>query len=295
MKIIPRNKQLRGVLLGCAALSAVMAGPMLVDATAQALPTAGTCLSGGVCLTGAQAAATTTETTTVPVTTTQITTLTVPFTTTETNTITNTSTETITSTVPAATTTVTQPVTTTVTVTSKPTYPGYPGRYTTTTTDGRDVRRDLTTTSSTTTGSTTSTSSSTTGPACGTPGTTSSPGSGEVEICGPTYGHVAVYAATPGLYNSIDDTTSSYYVSAGLFAPQFRFGFLDGCYYVPDPSSVADPGQTVTTGGTLTNAVAFGLYSRDVSHPIRVPRFDCGGNPPTGAGQPGAGQPGLRR
>jgi hypothetical protein len=305
MKIIPRNKHLRGVLLGCAALSAVMAGPILVDTSAQALPQAAACTAGGVCLTSNEANAapvTATETTTVPVTTTELTTLSVPFTTTETNTITTSLTKTTTVTVPATTVTTTQPgTTTTVTVTGFPTFTRTGVFPFTATTADPAVRPDQfrTTrdfTSSATTGSTT-TGSAPTGLSCGTPGTTTSLGSGEVETCGPTSGHVAVFATTPGLDNSIDDTTSSYYVSIGLFAPQFRFGFPDGCYYVPDPSSVASPGQTVTsTDGILANAVAFGLHSRDVSEPIQVPRSDCGGSGPvTGAGHHGPGGPGPRR
>jgi hypothetical protein len=297
MKIIPRNKQLRGVLLGCAALSAVMAGPILVDASAQALPPAAACTSGGVCLTSNQANATATSTTTETLTNTAP-----PITVTETGapvTVTETgapvtSTATVTSTVTTGST-----ATTTVTTTV------YPRSFA-----GADVRPDVTTssplttstgttstgTTSTGTTSTGTTSSAPTGSACGTPGTTSSLGGGEVETCGPSFGHLAVFATQPGLYNSIDNTTS-YYVSVGIFAPQFRFGIPDGCYYVPDPSSVAGPGQTVTsTDGILANAVAFGRYSHDVSRPIRVPGFDCaGGIPPTGAGQPGTGQPGLKQ
>jgi hypothetical protein len=279
MKIVPRNKQLRGLLLGGAALSAVMAGPILVDATAQALPTAGTCLSGGVCLTSSQPTATATSTTTQTLT--QFQTTTVPTTTTVTQTAPPvTSTATVTRTVTSGPTT-----TTTVTTTVFPSR-GF---------GGPAVRADATTTSLATTSSQT-TGSATTGSACGTPGTTTSLGNGEVETCGPNFGHVAVYATTPGVYNKIFDNTSSYYVSAGIFAPQFRWGFLDGCYYVPDSSSVASPGQTVTaTDGVLTNAVAFGLHSYDVSGPIPVPRSDCGGSRPLTGPQPGPGQPGVRR
>jgi hypothetical protein len=285
MKIIPRNKQLRGVLLGCAALSAVMAGPILVDSNAQALPQAAACTSGGVCLTSSEANATATSTTTETLTGT------VPPTATVTETgAPVTSTATVTQTVTTGSTS-----TTTVTVTSTPTF----SRTTFTPfTNAGDpaVRADLVTTGSSTTGSST-TGSSITGSACGMPGTTTSLGGGEVETCGPSFGHVAVFATQPGLYNTIDNTTSSYYVSVGIFAPQFRFGYPDGCYYVPDPSSVAGPGQTVTSSdGVLTNAVAFGLYSQEVSHPIQVPRFDCGaGNAATGAGQQGSGQPGLKQ
>jgi hypothetical protein len=288
MKFIPRNKQLRGVLLGCAALSAVMAGPMILDAGAQAITTA-TCTAGGVCLTSSQ---------TSPVTTTETTTLSIPFTTTQTNTTTETLTQTTTApattvtetttapaktitetqTAPPVTSTVTDTVTTgttsTVTTTVYPTYSIHGGGFGT-----PEVREGV---AATTTGTVTTTGSesTTSGSACGTPGTTTSLGNGEVETCGPNYGHIAVFATTPGVYNKIFDNTTSYYVSAGIFAPQFRFGFPDGCYYVPDPSSVADPGQTVTTSGTLTNAVAFGLHSHDVSNPIRVPGSDCGGNNP---------------
>jgi hypothetical protein len=193
----------------------------------------------------------------VPTTVTEITTETVPTTITNTTTVpvTNTVTNTVTHTVTSGTTE-TETVTTTV-------YP-YRGD------NGPNVRArgDMTT-------STTSTSTTTGDSACGTPGTTTSLGNGEVETCGPNYGHVAVFATTPGLYNKIFDN-SSYYVSAGIFAPQFRYGHLAGCYYVPDKSSVTAPGATMNTDGTLTDAVAFGLHSYDVSYPRWVPSDDCG-------------------
>jgi hypothetical protein len=273
MKIIPRNKQLRGVLLGCAALSAVMAGPMILDAGAQALPTA-TCTEGGVCLTSSQ---------TAPVTATATTTVSIPFTTTQTSTTTKTLTQTTTAPPTTTTVTTTAPPTTTVTETAPPTTSTVTDTVTTTVYPTRgfgtpEVRAGV---AQTTSGiETTSETGTTSGSSCGTPGTTTSLGNGEVETCGPNSGHIAVFATTPGVYNKIFDNTTSYYVSAGIFAPQYRFGFLDGCYYVPDPSSVADPGQTVTTSGTLTNAVAFGLHSHDVSNPIRVPGSACGGHNP---------------
>src|ERR1700733_4547014 len=110
MTFIPRNKQVRAILGGCAALSAVMIGPILIDASAQATPQS-SCLSGGACLTSAgnttvTVPVTTTETTTVPVTTTKTTT--VPVTTTTTTTVpvttTKTTTESVTTTVPVTTT-----------------------------------------------------------------------------------------------------------------------------------------------------------------------------------------------
>jgi hypothetical protein len=263
---------------------------MILDAGAQALPTP-TCTEGGVCLTSSQ---------TTPVTTTETTTLSIPFTTTQTSTATKTVTQTTTApsttvtapattvtetqTAPPTTSTVTDTITTgsvsttTVTTTVFPT--GFPTRTGGFATTGMRGNADAITTTTPATITTSSETTTTSGSACGTPGTTTSLGNGEVETCGPNYGHVAVFATTPGVYNKIFDNTTSYYVSAGIFAPQFRFGFLDGCYYVPDPSSVAGPGQTVTTSGTLTNAVAFGLHSRDVSNPIRVPGSECGGNNP---------------
>ncbi len=80
----------------------------------------------------------------------------------------------------------------------------------------------------------------------------------------------------PGLYTTIFNNDGTYYVSAGVFAPQYRFGFPVGCYYVPDRSSVTAPGHTTTvTAGVLANAVAFGRRASDVSYPIPVPRQDC--------------------
>jgi hypothetical protein len=295
MKIIPGNKQLRAVLIGCAALSAVMAGPMILDAGAQALPQAATCTAGGVCLTSSQTGGTPvtiTVTTTVPTTTTE--------TSTTTDTLTHTTTvpattTTVTVTAPPVTSTVTDTVTTGTTSTVTVTRTGFPTTFSTTRFGGPDVHAGvaattttppLTTTTppvTTTTPPVTTTTppvTTTTSGSCGTPGTTTSLGDGEVETCGPTSGHIAIFATTPGVYVKIFDNTTSYDVSAGIFAPQFRFGFLDGCYYVPDQSSVASPGQTVTTNGTLTDAVAFGLHTYDVSNPIRVPRSDCGGNNP---------------
>jgi hypothetical protein len=266
---------------------------MILDAGAQALPTA-TCTEGGVCLTSSQ---------TAPVTATTTTTVSIPFTTTQTSTTTKTLTQTttapattttVTETAPATTTTVTETApatTTTVTKTAPPTTSTVTDTVTTGTTSTvtttvfptrsfgtPEVRAGV---AQTTSGiETTSETGTTSGSSCGTPGTTTSLGNGEVETCGPNSGHIAVFATTPGVYNKIFDNTTSYYVSAGIFAPQYRFGFLDGCYYVPDRSSVADPGQTVTTSGTLTNAVAFGLHSHDVSNPIRVPGSACGGHNP---------------
>ncbi len=280
MTMIPQNKQLRGILGGCAALAAVMAGPILVDASAQAAPQA-SCISGGVCLTSTgnstiTVPVTTTETTTVPFTTTETTsvpfttTVTAPVTTTETTTqpvtTTETTTQPVTTTVPVTTTeTTTQPVTTTTTTTTFTTT-------TTTTTNEADVvggvrhgaRTDGPDTTSTSTGQ------------CIPPGRTTSLAANQVETCGPSHGHVAVYATAPGLYTTIFDNDNAYYVSAGIFAPQFRFGILVGCYYVPDNSSVTAPGQTSTvTTGVLANAVAFGLRGSEVSRPILVPREAC--------------------
>jgi hypothetical protein len=323
MTFIPRNKQLRAILGGGAALSAVMVGPILVDASAQATPQS-SCLSGGACLTAAgnttvtvpvtttettTVPTTTTTTTTVPVTTTKTTTVpvttttttTVPVTTTKTTTVpvttTATTTESVTTTVPVtttktatATTTVTMPVTTTKTntvtttrtvsrrrpVTVTTTVTVTTGNNSTTTTmaagDRPAVRggRDWTATTST------KTTGTTTASGCTPPGQTMNLGSGQIETCGPKTAQVKVYATTPGLYTKIFDNTSKYYVSVGIFAPQYKKGSLTGCYYVPSNASVTSPGQTTTVAsGVLADAVAFGATSSDVSSPRRVQTSDC--------------------
>jgi hypothetical protein len=291
MTIIPRNKQLRAILGGCAALSAVMAGPMLVDASAQAQPQS-SCLPGGVCLTSTAGTVTTTETTTVPTTVT--TTTSIPFTTTVPVTVTvpTTTTTTATTTVPTTTTTTTtMPVTTTSTktstITSTVTMP-----VTTTSTLTQTITSPSTTTETVTTTITTrrtrkwygpdvragADTASTTSATCMPPGSTMSIGTNQVETCSPGTGQVAVYATTPGVYSSIFDNDATYYVSAGIFAPQYAFGRIVGCYYVPDTASVTAPGQTTdVTAGVLTDAVAFGLHSGEISRPRRVPSSDCGG------------------
>jgi hypothetical protein len=261
-----------------------MVGPILVDASAQATPQS-SCVSGGVCLTPVANTTvtipvTTTRTVTTPVTTTTtvLGTTTVPVTTTQTTTVPVTTRETIT--VPVTTTdTTTVPVTTTVGVTTTTTVTA-PVTTTTTTT------APVTTTTTTTTTSVIpaaivnnrrgrSTSTTTTGQ-CTPPGQTSRLAGGQVETCGPDSGRVAVYATAPGLYTTIFDNDSTDYVSAGIFAPQYRNGHLTGCYYVPDRSSVTAPGQTSNVGaGVLADAVAFGPRSWNVSGPLRVPRSDC--------------------
>jgi hypothetical protein len=310
MTIIPRNKQLRGLLVGGAAVSAVMLGPILVDTTAQAVPQQ-SCVSGGVCLTpvatSVSVVGTTTETVTVkglgttvtePGTTitapgTTITapgtTITAPGTTitepgttvTQTRfvTATNTATATVTATAPGTTVTATAPGTTvtatapgtTVTVTStvsagpntttNTNYTGYTGY-----TGGRGIipaavrgRPDTVT-----------------GSACGLAGSTES-SDGEVETCGPTSGNEAWYATTPGEYNSIFNDDGSYYVSVGLFAPQYSRGQIVGCYYVPDASTVTAPGATTNDAGIIVDAVAFGSNRGDVSYPAPVVLSYCGG------------------
>jgi hypothetical protein len=283
---IPRNKRLRAILGGCAALSAVMVGPIIVDASAQATPQS-SCVSGGVCLTSAASTTvtvpvTTTETTTVPVTTTKTvpvtTTTTVPVTTTKTVpvTTTKTTTQTATVTVPVTTTTTattTKNFTTTRTVfrrttTVTTTVPGS-GTGTTTTTllGGPNARRGADWRATTSTG---------TSGQCTPPGQTSSIGSGQIETCGPMTGRVKVYPTAAGLYTTIFDNDSTYYVSIGIFAPQYRHGSLSGCYYAPDASSVTSPGRTTTVAnGVLADAVAFGLNSSDVSSPRAVSISDC--------------------
>ncbi len=293
MTILPRNKQLRGLLVGGAAVSAVMAGPILVDTTAQAQPQA-SCAEGGVCLTPVTstvpATTTVTKTTTVPVTSTYTTT--VPVTTTTTVPVTSTTTVTKTTTVPVTSTyTTTVPVTSTQTQTQTTTV-------TSTATTGPTVTVTVTTTRSTSSYTNTYTNTltgtytgteyavpadrrgrpalpTTTESPCGTPGSTQTLTDGQVETCAPNFGRVAVYATAPGLYNKIYEYDSSYYASVGLFAPQYSRGALIGCYYVPSPSSVTPPGATVSTAGTLGDAVAFGLDSQDVSYPVAVPRGDC--------------------
>jgi hypothetical protein len=262
-----------------------MVGPILVDASAQATPQS-SCVSGGVCLTPVANTTvtipvTTTRTVTTPVTTTTtvLGTTTVPVTTTQTTTVPVTTRETIT--VPVTTTDTTRvPVTTTVGVTTTTTVTA-PVTTTTTTTTA-----PVTTTTTTTTTSVIpaaivnnrrgrSTSTTTTGQ-CTPPGQTSRLAGGQVETCGPDSGRVAVYATAPGLYTTIFDNDSTDYVSAGIFAPQYRNGHLTGCYYVPDRSSVTAPGQTSNVGaGVLADAVAFGPRSWNVSGPLLVPRSDC--------------------
>jgi hypothetical protein len=157
-------------------------------------------------------------------------------------------------------------VTTTVTVTT--------GNNTTTTTMAAGNRPavrggDWTTA----TGATTTTK---TASGCTPPGQTMNLGSGQIETCGPKTAQVKVYATTPGLYTKIFDNTSTYYVSVGIFAPQYKKGSLAGCYYVPNASSVTSPGHTTTvTSGVLADAVAFGVTSSDVSSPRRVQTSDC--------------------
>jgi hypothetical protein len=270
MKIVPRNKQLRAIMGGCVALSAVMVGPILVDASAQATPQT-MCLPGGACLTSAG-----TTTVTMPVTTTTTTTApgvttTVPVTTTQTVTRTNTRT---------TTRTVTQTVTSTTTLTAT---------VTVTTTDFSTTAVPTTTTTTTTVsaapgvrpnthGKPATTTVTTTGTAqCEPPGQTTSLGNGEVETCGPARGEIAVYPTTPGLYSTIFANDGNYYVSVGIFAPQFRFGHLFACYYVPNKDSVTDPGQTSSPeNGVIANAVAFGKHRSDVSRPVPVSRNLCG-------------------
>jgi hypothetical protein len=260
MTIFPRNKQIRAILGGCAALSAVMVGPILVDASAQATPQT-LCVPGGVCLTSAG-----TTTVTVPVTTTTTTTapgvtttVTVPVTTTQTVTRTNTLTTTHTTTVTLTTTDVsTTTVPTTTTTTTTTTLTADPG-----------VRPNA--------GAKPATVTTTATLQCAPPGHTASLGNGEVETCGPSRGDIAVYPTTPGLYSTIFANDGSYYVSAGIFAPQFQFGHLIGCYYVPSKDSVTDPGQTSNPeNGVLADAVAFGKHLSDVSRAVPVSRNLCG-------------------
>jgi hypothetical protein len=156
-------------------------------------------------------------------------------------------------------------VTTTVTVTT--------GNNTTTTTMAAGNRpavrggRDWTKTAAATT---------TSASGCTPPGQTTNLGSGQVETCGPKTTQVKVYATTPGLYTKIFDNTSTYYVSVGIFAPQYKKGSLTGCYYVPNASSVTSPGHTTAVAtGVLADAVAFGITSSDVSSPRRVQTSDC--------------------
>lgn len=272
MTILPRNKQVRAILGGCVALSAVMVGPILVDASAQATPQA-LCVPGGVCLTSAG-----TTTVTVPVTTTTTTTapgvtttVTVPVTTTQTVTRTNTLTTTRTVTrTDTLTTTHTTTVTLTTTDVSTTTVPTTTTTTTTTTvTAAPGVRPNAGTKPATVT--TTATLQ------CAPPGHTTSLGNGEVETCGPGRGEIAVYPTTPGLYSTIFANDGSYYVSAGIFAPQFQFGHLIGCYYVPSKDSVTDPGQTSNPeNGVLADAVAFGKRLSDVSRAVPVSRNLCG-------------------
>jgi hypothetical protein len=275
MTLLPRDKRLRGILGGCAALAAVMAGPVLVDASAQAMPQS-SCISGGVCLTPVS-----NTTVTVPVTTT--TTVTSPVTTTQTSIITATTTKLSTTTVPVTdteTTTVEVPVTDTETTT-------VPVTMTTTTTTAPVT---TTTTTTTTTALTTIagvvrvrpetvSTKTTTSAQCTPPGHTASIGNGQVETCGPGSGpgrFIAVYGTAPGLYTKIFDNDSADYVSVGLFAPQYRNGHLFGCYYVPDSPSVTAPGQTSNVAnGVLADATAFGPHSWSVSVARQVPRFDC--------------------
>jgi hypothetical protein len=319
MTLIPRNKQLRGLLIGGAALSAIMAGPILVDATAQAQSLA-SCAAGGVCLTPTNPAGgfTTTVTDTAPGTTDTVTqtepgttdtvTQTEPGTTT-TTTVTQTEPgTTVTQTEPGTTYTVTQTepgTTTTTTVTQTVTVTAAPvtTTVTNTVTSPTTVTVTVTSTRSSYTGTNTNTYTGTTGTegtedpfvkpaywrneptettgtdACGAPGSQPTLSNGQVETCGPTSGREAVYATQPGLYNSIFNDSSSYYVSAGIFAPQYSFGRLAGCYYVPESAAVK-PGDTVSTGGIIADAVAFGVTSQDVSNPVSVPRSDCNGIEP---------------
>jgi hypothetical protein len=308
MKIIPRNRQVRGLLVGCAAVSAVMAGPILVDATAQAQPPT-SCVDGGICLTRVEVAAagTTTETVTVPATATQTETERVTDTVTGpgvTQTVTGPGvTQTVTG--PGVTQTVTEPVTTvtrtvTQTVTEPVTVP-VTQTVTSTVTNIATITAGTTVTVTVTgsrggfgglptetggfptsgfpTGSitglvryrpTTATDS------CGPPGSTETLADGEVETCGPTAGRTAVYATEPGQYNKIFDDDGTYYTSIGIFAPQILFGRVIGCYYVPNTTSVTPPGGTTTsTAGAIADGVAFGPQSQ-VSAPIQVPGSDCG-------------------
>jgi hypothetical protein len=304
MTIIPRNKPARGLLIGCAAVSAVMVGPILIDATAQAAPPA-SCVGGGVCLTPVSGVAgTATETVTVPTTATQTETervtetATVPVTQTVTQppvtqTVTGPATQTVTA-------TVTQPVTQTVTKTVTQTVTQPPVTQTVTVPVTQTVTQPpvtQTVTATVTTGTTATVTvtptrggggfptgtitffvrprpMTTTSGSCGTAGYTETLGDGEVETCGPTTGRAAAYATQPGEYDEILNDSSSD-ASDGIFAPQYLFGTVIGCYYVPNRSTVAPPGATVTTGGTIVDAVAFGPEYA-VANPFPVPIGDCG-------------------
>jgi hypothetical protein len=278
MTIVPRNKRVRTILGGCAALSAVMIGPILVDASAQATPQT-SCLPGGACLTSA------TTTVTTPVTTT--TTTTAPGTTTTTTapgtTTTTTAPGTTTTILSTATDTTTRTVTATVTSTETDTT-----TVTLTTTDLSVITEPTTTTTTTTTtaaapmvrannGRKQATTTTTSTTQCEPPGQTSSIGNGEVETCGPARGELAVFPTTPGVYTKIFANDGPYYVSVGIFAPQIRFGHVVGCYYVPTKGSVTDPGQTSSpANGVLADAVAFGKHLSDVSRAVPVLRYLCG-------------------